>query len=91
MLVTTTLFLFFDALEAASESSYDNSDDDPDADYRYNDCHMEEVLMVLIAIKLSQKCFLFVPNVFNAALFYITVAYLLLRLLHKFSELPTSL
>ena len=79
MLVATTLFLFFNALETSSERSHDNRDDNSDDYYRYNDCHMYEILMVLVTIKLSQECLEFVPNVVDAALFNITVAYLLLR------------
>ena len=79
MLVTTTLFLFFNALKAATERSHDDRDDQPDDYYRNNCCYMDQVLMVLVTIKLSQECLKFVPKVLDAALFNITVAYLLLR------------
>ena len=85
-MVTTTFILFFIALEAASEGSYDYCDDEPDDDYRYNYRHMEKIFMVLVTIKLSQKCLEFVPDVLEAATFSIPVAYLLLRKLDKFSE-----
>ena len=78
MLVTTTLFLFFNALKAATERSHDDRDDQPDDYYRYNYCYMDKVLMVLVTIKLSQECLKFLPKVLDAALFNITVVYLLL-------------
>ena len=35
---------------------------------------MDEVLMMLVSIKLTQECLEFVPNVPDAALFYTTIA-----------------
>ena len=75
VLVTITLFLLLNTLEATSESSYDNCDDQPKDHDGDNNCDMDKVLMMWVSIKLSQECLYFVPNMLLEAALIDTTAH----------------